>query len=57
MWVVVMGLSLPEMKNTGQGDGFEIAKQEPVWDKRVSSLRMDSSIIHLEFLVLGSAGA
>lgn len=57
MWVVVMGLSPPEMRNTGQGDGFGIAKQEPVWDKRVSSLRMDSSIIHLEFSVLGSAGA
>lgn len=57
MWVVVTGLSLPEMRNTGQGDGFGIAKQEPVWDKRVSSLRMDSSIVHLEFSVLGLAGA
>ena len=51
-----MGLSPPKMRNTGQGDGFGITKQEPVWDKRVSSLRTDSSVIHLEFLVLGSAG-
>lgn len=55
--MVVMGLSPPEMRNTGQGDGFGIAKQEPVWDKRVSPLSTDSSVIHLEFSVLGSAGA
>ena len=45
----VMGPSLPEMGDAGQGDGFGGANQESVWDIRVSSSRTDTSIIHLEF--------